>query len=66
MIASRGEFKVGALRMPGLLDFFGDARPFTSTTGEIDLAGSYRIARGRQLELDVEVPKILIRDLNLL
>ena len=65
VIASQGEFRVGALRTPGLLDFLGDSRPFTSTTGTVDLAGSYRVALAEQLELEVELPTIDIRDLSL-
>ena len=65
VIASQGEFRVGALRTPGLLDFLGDSRPFTSTTGMMDLAGSYRVALAEQIELDVELPTIDIRDLSL-
>jgi hypothetical protein len=66
VIASQGEFRVGALRTPGLLDFLGDSRPFTSSTGTMDLAGSYRVALGEQVELEVELPTIDIRDLSLL
>jgi hypothetical protein len=66
VIASQGEFKVGALHTPGLLDFLGDSRPFTSSTGVMDLAGSYRVALTEQLELEVELPTIDIRDLSLL
>lgn len=66
VIASQGEFKVGGLPMPWLLDFLGDARPFNSKTGAIDVAGSYRAALAQQLELEVDVPTVLVRDLNLL
>jgi len=66
VISSQGEFQIGALRTPGLLDFLGDARPFTSTTGTMDLAGTYRVALAEQIELDVQLPKIEIRDLSLL
>ena len=65
-ITSQGEFRIGALRTPGLLDYLGDARPFTSTTGTMDLAGTYRVRLAEQLELDVELPKIDIKDLSLL
>jgi hypothetical protein len=65
-ISSQGDFRIGALRTPGLLDYLGDARPFTSTTGLMDVAGSYRLRLADQLELDVELPTIDIRDLTLL
>ncbi len=66
VISSQGEFRIGALRTPGLLEFLGDARPFTSTTGTMDLAGTYRIALGEQIELDVQLPRIDVKDLSLL
>jgi hypothetical protein len=65
-ISSQGEFRIGALRTPGLLDFLGDARPFTSTTGTMDMAGTYRVSLGDQVELALELPVIDIRDLSLL
>ncbi len=65
VIASEGEFRIGALHAPGLLDFLGDARPFTSTTGTIDLAGTYRVALGDQVELGVELPTIALKDFSL-
>jgi uncharacterized protein involved in outer membrane biogenesis len=66
VISSQGEFRIGALRTSKLLDFLGDARPFTSNTGMMDLAGSYRVALAEPAELDVQLPKIEIRDLGLL
>jgi hypothetical protein len=66
VISSQGEFRVGALRTPGLLDFLGEARPFTSTTGTMDFAGTYGVALGEQLELEVQLPRIEVRDLSLL
>lgn len=66
VIASQGEFRVGALRAPGLLDFLGDARPFTSTTGTIDLSGRYRVALAEQFELEAQLPAIGIKDMSLL
>ncbi len=66
VISSEGEFQVGALKVPGLLEFLGDARPFTSTTGAMDLAGTYRLALAEPLELDVQLPRIEIEDLSLL
>ena len=66
VISSEGEFRIGALRTPGVLDFLGDARPFTSTTGLMDLAGTYHMVLAEPLELDVTIPAIDIKDLNLL
>lgn len=66
VISSDGEFQVGALKVPGLLEFLGDARPFTSTTGTMNLGGTYRVALAEQFELEVRLPSIEISDLNLL
>ena len=65
VISSQGEFHIGALRVPGLLDFLGDARPFMATQGTIDLHGAYRVSLGDQIELDVELPSIALKDLSL-
>lgn len=66
VIASQGEFKVGALRTPGLLAFLGDALPFTSTTGTISAAGTYRIALAEDFQLEVNLPTVDMRDTSLL
>jgi len=66
VISSEGEFSIGALQAPSVLDFLGDARPFTSTTGLINLAGSYRLVLAEPLELDVTIPTIDLEDLSLL
>lgn len=65
VISSQGEFKVGALQAPGLLDFLGDSRPFTATRGTIDLGGTYRVALGEQIELAVDLPNIQLKDCSL-
>ncbi len=66
VISSEGEFQVGALKVPGLLEFLGDARPFTSTTGTMDLGGTYRVALAEPFELDVQLPRIEVKELSLL
>jgi hypothetical protein len=66
VISSKGEFQIGALNVPGVLDFLGDARPFTSTTGTINLTGTYRIALAEPLELEVRLPAVEISELSLL
>ncbi len=65
VISSEGEFRIGALQAPGLLDFLGDSRPFTATSGTIDLSGSYRVTLGDQIELGVELPTIALKDFSL-
>lgn len=65
VISSQGEFRVGALHAPGLIDFLGDVRPFTLTQGTIDLDGTYRVSLGEQVELAVELPAIALKGLSL-
>jgi uncharacterized protein involved in outer membrane biogenesis len=65
LISSQGEFRIGALQAPGLLDFLGDARPFTLTRGTIDLNGTYRLSLGDEIELGVDLPSIALKDLSL-
>jgi hypothetical protein len=65
VISSQGEFRIGALQAPGLLDFLGEARPFRLTKGSIDLNGSYRVSLGDEIELGVDLPSIALKDLSL-
>ncbi|NJD31807.1 MAG: DUF748 domain-containing protein, partial [Gammaproteobacteria bacterium] len=65
VISSQGEFRIGALHAPGLLDFLGDTRPFTLTQGRIDLNGTYRVSLGDEIELGVDLPSIALTDLSL-
>jgi hypothetical protein len=65
VISSQGEFRIGALHAPGLLDFLGDARPFTLSRGTIDLQGAYRVSLGDAIELGVDLPSIALKDLSL-
>ena len=65
VISSQGEFRIGALHAPGVLDFLGGARPFTLTRGTIDLAGTYRVSLGEAIELAVDLPSISLQDLSL-
>ena len=65
VISSQGEFRIGALHAPGLLDFLGDARPFTLTRGTIDLNGTYRVSLGDEIELGVDLPSIALKDWSL-
>jgi len=65
VISSQGEFRIGALHAPGLLDFLGVARPFTLTRGTIDLNGTYRVSLDDEIELDVDLPSIALKDLSL-
>lgn len=64
-IASQGEFRIGGLRAPGVAEFLGDTLPFQLTDGSIDLAGSYQVALGEQLELGLQLPKVELAELGL-
>jgi uncharacterized protein involved in outer membrane biogenesis len=65
VISSRGEFTLGSLQATGVADFLGDALPFGLSQGTIDLSGSYRMALGEQVELEVELPAITLKALGL-
>ena len=64
-IASQGQFQIAGLRAPGVAEFLGDALPFELTDGSIDLAGSYQVSLGEQLELGLQLPKIALAELGL-
>jgi len=65
VISSQGEFMLGSLQATGVADFLGDALPFGLSQGTIDLSGSYRMALGEQVELEVELPAITLKSLGL-
>jgi hypothetical protein len=65
VISSDGEFTLGSLQATGVADFLGDALPFGLSQGTIDLSGSYRMALGEQVELEVELPAITLNALGL-
>ncbi|HSW32184.1 MAG TPA: DUF748 domain-containing protein, partial [Steroidobacteraceae bacterium] len=64
-IASQGQFQIARLRAPGVAEFLGDTLPFQLTDGSIDLAGSYQISLGEQLELGLQLPKVELVELGL-
>lgn len=61
-IRSTGEFRVGALRIPGVAEFLGDDLPFLLPRGTVDLAGTYDFELAEALALDVAVPRIALTD----
>jgi len=65
VIASEGEFRIGALHAAGVGDFLGDALPFALTRGTLNVTGTYRLALGEQTELDLDLPGIELADLAL-
>jgi hypothetical protein len=64
-VASRGEFKVGALQLPKLLALLGDAVPFSLKTGTLTLAGSYGFTLGAQTAVDLNLPSADLQGLAL-
>jgi len=64
-IHSEGDFTIGDLRVPGIGDFLGDARPFTATDGLLNLGGHYEFATGNQLTVKLDLPKIAFSRLSL-
>lgn len=64
-VASEGEFSVAALRAPGVAEFLGDALPFGLHAGTIDLAGTYRVALAEQTDLQLQLPAVQLRGLEL-
>ncbi|MDQ1309565.1 MAG: hypothetical protein QG601_834, partial [Pseudomonadota bacterium] len=64
-IASQGQFQIAGLRAPGVAEFLGDTLPFQLTDGSIDLAGSYQVSLGEQLELGLQLPQIELAELGL-
>jgi uncharacterized protein involved in outer membrane biogenesis len=65
VIASEGEFRIGALHASGVGEFLGDALPFALTRGTLNVTGTYRLALGEQTELDLDLPGIELADLAL-
>lgn len=65
VIASEGEFRIGALHATGVGEFLGDALPFALTRGTLNVTGTYRLALGEQTELDLDLPGIELADLAL-
>lgn len=63
--ASQGRLALHDLRLPGVQRFVPDALPFVVADGQADLAVDYRIALapGQPLQLDLEIPRIDVRDL---
>ena len=64
-INSQGEFALAALQAAGIAKFLGDALPFGITAGTIDVAGSYRVALGEQLALNLQLPKVTLSGMAL-
>lgn len=58
VIASKGEFTIAGLDLPGLAEFLGDALPFGVSAGTMKLRGTYDVALADALNLEAELPLI--------
>lgn len=58
VIASKGEFTIDGLALPGIAEFLGDALPFGVSAGDVKLGGTYDVALGDVLTLTVGLPAI--------
>ena len=65
VINSQGNFAFANIRAPGLADFAGDALPFSVRDGVVKLAGDYRFALGKNINLQVRVPSFALSNLSL-
>ncbi len=64
-ISSSGELAVSKLNVPGVLEVAGVDLPFVVPQGEMDLRGSYSVALGESMQLDVRLPQMQINGLIL-
>ena len=64
-ISSSGELAVTSLNVPGVLEVAGVELPFVIPQGEMNLRGSYSVALGETLQLDVRLPQMQINGLTL-
>jgi Domain of Unknown Function (DUF748) len=63
-VSSRGDLAVTNLNVPGALEVAGVELPFVIPQGEMNLRGSYSVALGEPLRLDVHLPQMQVNDLT--
>lgn len=61
-LGSSGEFSIAALRAQTIAAYLEDLLPFVLPSGQVDLAGSYRLALDGAVNLDLTLPQITLRD----
>jgi hypothetical protein len=64
-VSSKGDLAVTRLHLPGALEVAGVELPFLIPQGELNLSGSYSVALGETLQLDVQLPQMQINGLSL-
>ena len=62
-LGSSGHFSVGGLKAATIAAYLQDALPFALPSGQLDLAGDYRLRLSGAVGLDVELPRLAVRDL---
>ena len=62
-LGSDGEFSVSALKVATLAAYLHDALPLELPSGQIGVAGRYRLRLDGTVGLDVELPKVTLREL---
>lgn len=64
-VSSAGDLVVTKLNLPGALEVAGVELPFVIPQGEMNLRGSYKLALGEPMQLDVHLPQMQIDGLSL-
>ncbi len=64
-VSSSGDLAVTKLNVPGALEVAGVELPFVIPQGEMNLRGSYSVALGEPMQLDVHLPQMQINGLTL-
>ena len=64
-VSSSGDLAITNLNVPGALEVAGVELPFVIPQGEMNLSGSYSVALGEAMQLDVHLPQMQINGLTL-
>jgi len=62
-LGSTGKFSVGGLKAATIASYLQDALPFALASGQVDLAGDYRLRLDGAVGLDVDLPRLAVRNL---
>jgi hypothetical protein len=64
-VSSSGDLAITRLNVPGALEVAGVELPFVIPQGEMNLSGSYSVALGEAMQLEVRLPQMQISGLTL-
>ncbi len=64
-VSSAGDLAITNLNVPGALEVAGVELPFVIPQGEMNLRGSYSVALGETMQLDVHLPQMQVNGLTL-